>query len=117
MTPVLTITPSGIDCPEYGWGSRAALPYPLRIDSVLRTDGVRFCLPVREVDYGVCFSIFRIGAWSRYVLRTGWERLRDFCITVTARIREFVRVVRRLRFREFPAAVRAAARVPVVLRL
>ena len=95
MTPVLTITPSGHDCPAYGWRSRAALPCLLRIESVLRTDGVRFCLLPCEADYGVSFSIFRIGVWSRYILRTGGEQLRSLCITVTSCFRKFVRKVRR----------------------
>ena len=119
MTPVLTITSSGIDCPEYGWKSCTPLPGPLRIDSVPRTDGVCFFLPPREADYGISFSIFRIGAWSRYVLRTGRERLRKLCITVAARFRKLVRTVRRLKFAGFPATACAAmpARGRTVLRL
>lgn len=104
MTPVLTITSSGLDCPEYGWKSCMPLPAPLRIDSVLRPDGVCLFLVPCEADYGISFSIFRIGAWSRYVLRTGRERLLKLCITVTANFRKFVRKARRAFGMVMPAA-------------
>ena len=119
MTPVLTVTSSGSDCPAYGWKSREALLYPLRIESVPRTDGVCFFLPPRAADYGVSFSIFRIGAWSRYVLRSGCERLLKLRITVTSCFRRFVRKVRRMVFAAVPAACPAARarETRMVLRL
>ena len=121
MTPTLTIFCSGtrFDSPEYDWKNLAAPPPVFRIEPERQGDCLCLFLPLRKMEYGVCFSSFRCGSRSRYILRSGAEHFGKLCITVTTVFRKFVRKVRNVFSAVLPAVCPAARerRGRAVLRL